>query len=254
LALVGRGDLSISISTLPSWSCRTQQIQLDTVGEDAFAARSMRPLAGRIIIALVLEERATSLPRRRGREIPEIRRPVAGVEALGAAAADKKREPAAQEGHSGRAAHPRARTSLHHLGNHGAGRTVRAATMAAVDRAHSYGCGAAVRPSFAVAGLTLRALEWGASGRPALCFLHGGSAHAHWFDAVAPAFAGRHHVLSVDQRGHSPILPRDMAAEMARRIPRAKVVEIAGAYHHLVLDRPEAFTRELEAFLAEAGR
>jgi esterase len=286
--------------------------------------------------------------------------------------------------------------------------------MAAVDRAHSYGCGAAVRLSFAVAGLTLRALEWGASGRPALCFLHGGSAHAHWFDAVAPAFAGRHHVLSVDQRGHgqsdwpsrpayatqdfaadllgvmealgwermalvghsmgghnamafaawhparvtalavvdsrpgiprerleamhrrghrgprrhesleaalrsfrllppettadpallehlareglverdgrflyrfdpacngtrrpvdawpllrriaaptllvrgehSPILPRDMAAEMTRRIPRAKVVEIAGAYHHLVLDRPEAFTRELEAFLAEAGR
>jgi pimeloyl-ACP methyl ester carboxylesterase len=32
--------------------------------------------------------------------------------------------------------------------------------------------------------------------------LHGGSAHAHWFDAVLPAFAGRFHVVSVDQRGH----------------------------------------------------
>ena len=42
----------------------------------------------------------------------------------------------------------------------------------------------------------------GRPGRPALCFLHGGSAHAHWFDAVVPAFAGRYHVLSLDQRGH----------------------------------------------------
>ncbi|OLC08135.1 MAG: hypothetical protein AUH42_02285 [Gemmatimonadetes bacterium 13_1_40CM_70_11] len=51
-------------------------------------------------------------------------------------------------------------------------------------------------------GLALHALEWGAGGRPALCFLHGGSAHAHWFDAVAPAFADRWHVVSLDQRGH----------------------------------------------------
>src|SRR5204862_130849 len=39
-------------------------------------------------------------------------------------------------------------------------------------------------------------------GRPALCFLHGGAAHAHWFDLVAPAFADRFHVVSLDQRGH----------------------------------------------------
>jgi pimeloyl-ACP methyl ester carboxylesterase len=53
-----------------------------------------------------------------------------------------------------------------------------------------------------VNGLVLSALEWGEPGRPALCFLHGGSAHAHWFDGVAPAFADRHHVVSLDQRGH----------------------------------------------------
>src|SRR2546428_9456711 len=64
------------------------------------------------------------------------------------------------------------------------------------------GCRAAARRSFRVNGLTLRALEWGQPGRPALCFLHGGSAHAHWFDAVAPAFADRYQVLSLDQRGH----------------------------------------------------
>jgi len=53
-----------------------------------------------------------------------------------------------------------------------------------------------------VNGLPLHLLEWGSSGSPGLCFLHGGSAHAHWFDAVAPAFADRFHVVSLDQRGH----------------------------------------------------
>jgi pimeloyl-ACP methyl ester carboxylesterase len=63
-----------------------------------------------------------------------------------------------------------------------------------------------------VGGLTLNALEWGEPGRPALCFLHGGSAHAHWFDGVVATFADRYHVLSLDQRGHGG---SDWAAEPA---------------------------------------
>jgi len=70
------------------------------------------------------------------------------------------------------------------------------------ERAYVHGCELAVRRSFSVGGLVLRALEWGTPGRSPLCFLHGGSAHAHWFDAVAPVFADRYHVLSLDQRGH----------------------------------------------------
>ena len=50
--------------------------------------------------------------------------------------------------------------------------------------------------------IALHALESGAPGAPPLCFLHGGAAHAHWFDAVVPALADRHHVVSLDQRGH----------------------------------------------------
>jgi len=65
-----------------------------------------------------------------------------------------------------------------------------------------FGCETARPRSLQVGGLTLHALEWGEAGRPALCFLHGGSAHAHWFDAVVPAFVDRYHVLSLDQRGH----------------------------------------------------
>jgi pimeloyl-ACP methyl ester carboxylesterase len=45
-------------------------------------------------------------------------------------------------------------------------------------------------------------LESGIAGRPVLCFLHGGSAHAHWFDLVTPAFTDRFHVIALDQRGH----------------------------------------------------
>jgi pimeloyl-ACP methyl ester carboxylesterase len=66
----------------------------------------------------------------------------------------------------------------------------------------AYACEIASRRSFDVGGLALRALEWGKPGRPGLCFLHGGSAHAHWFDRVALAFADRYHVISLDQRGH----------------------------------------------------
>jgi pimeloyl-ACP methyl ester carboxylesterase len=64
------------------------------------------------------------------------------------------------------------------------------------------GCLSARTRVIHVNGLDLRALEWGEPGRPPLCFLHGGAAHAHWFDLVAPAFADRFHVLSLDQRGH----------------------------------------------------
>ncbi len=66
----------------------------------------------------------------------------------------------------------------------------------------SYICDVATRRSFSVNGMTLRALEWGQPGRPALCFLHGGSAHSHWFDAVVPTFVDRFHIVSLDQRGH----------------------------------------------------
>ena len=50
--------------------------------------------------------------------------------------------------------------------------------------------------------LPLHCLDYGGRGWPPLLFLHGGSAHAHWWDFVAPAFTGRFHVMALDQRGH----------------------------------------------------
>jgi pimeloyl-ACP methyl ester carboxylesterase len=82
------------------------------------------------------------------------------------------------------------------------------------------GCALARGRVLKVGGLGLHALEWGRPGRPGLCFLHGGSAHAHWFDLVAPAFADRYHVLSLDQRGHGqsdwPVPPAYATEDFAR--------------------------------------
>ena len=39
---------------------------------------------------------------------------------------------------------------------------------------------------------------------------------------------------------------------MRETIPRAEVVEIPGAYHHLTLDAPEPFNAALDAFLRRA--
>ena len=65
-----------------------------------------------------------------------------------------------------------------------------------------FGCESARTRFVVVGGLKLHFLEWGTIGRPTVCFLHGGSAHAHWFDQVTPAFADRYHLIALDQRGH----------------------------------------------------
>jgi pimeloyl-ACP methyl ester carboxylesterase len=48
---------------------------------------------------------------------------------------------------------------------------------------------------------------------------------------------------------HSPILPRDTAERMRDTVPKARLVEIAAAHHHVTLDQPEAFARVLAEFL-----
>jgi len=64
------------------------------------------------------------------------------------------------------------------------------------------GCVVARRRTVAVGGLRLSWLEGGVPGRPPVLLLHGGAAHAHWFDAVLPALIERFHVVALDQRGH----------------------------------------------------
>jgi pimeloyl-ACP methyl ester carboxylesterase len=72
----------------------------------------------------------------------------------------------------------------------------------AVTTPLALGCETARHRRLAVSGLRLHALEWGAPGQPGVLLLHGGAAHAHWFDAVLPLLPGGFHVLALDQRGH----------------------------------------------------
>jgi pimeloyl-ACP methyl ester carboxylesterase len=51
-------------------------------------------------------------------------------------------------------------------------------------------------------GLRLHYLDYGTAGRPAMLCVHGGGAHAHWFDFVARDFSADYHVLAPDLRGH----------------------------------------------------
>src|SRR3989454_156132 len=76
-----------------------------------------------------------------------------------------------------------------------------------------FGCETARRRFVEIDGLRLSFLEWGIAGRPVICFLHGGSAHAHWFDLVAPAFVDRALVI-VDSR---PAIPTDRLDRLRRR-------------------------------------
>lgn len=65
-----------------------------------------------------------------------------------------------------------------------------------------FACESARSYRVTVGGLSLHALEWGRPGQPSVLLLHGGSAHAHWFDAVAHRLAETRHVVALDQRGH----------------------------------------------------
>ena len=51
-------------------------------------------------------------------------------------------------------------------------------------------------------GLRLHYLEWGAAASPLVVLLHGGSAHAHWWDHFAASIADTYRVLALDLRGH----------------------------------------------------
>jgi pimeloyl-ACP methyl ester carboxylesterase len=77
-------------------------------------------------------------------------------------------------------------------------------------------------------GLELHLLEWGPSSRTGILLLHGGAAHAHWFDAVANRLGDRRHVVALDQRGHGEsawVRPpayatEDFAADVAALVGR----------------------------------
>lgn len=56
--------------------------------------------------------------------------------------------------------------------------------------------------SFNGAGIELNCVDYGGAGKPPMLLVHGGSAHARWWDFVGPGLIDRFHVLALDLRGH----------------------------------------------------
>ncbi len=52
------------------------------------------------------------------------------------------------------------------------------------------------------AGLRLACLDYGGHGAPPILFIHGGAAHAHWWDFVGQELQGEPRSFSIDLRGH----------------------------------------------------
>jgi pimeloyl-ACP methyl ester carboxylesterase len=52
-----------------------------------------------------------------------------------------------------------------------------------------------------VEGVLIRYYAWGPVGSPGVVLVHGGLAHAHWWDHIAPLLNG-HRVLAIDLSGH----------------------------------------------------
>ncbi|MEQ1775515.1 MAG: alpha/beta hydrolase [Burkholderiales bacterium] len=61
-------------------------------------------------------------------------------------------------------------------------------------------------------GLRLHVQDYGTAGKPPMLCVHGGAAHAHWFDFVAAGFTADYHVRAIDQRGHGDSAWADSAA------------------------------------------
>src|ERR1043166_1204269 len=52
-----------------------------------------------------------------------------------------------------------------------------------------------------VDGCRIHYLLWGHRNKPGLLFIHGGFAHAHWWDFIAPLFAEDYFVAAIDLSG-----------------------------------------------------
>jgi len=115
------------------------------------------------------------------------------------------------------------------------------------DRRNTSHHGMADRPSpgasgyVEAGGVRLHYLDYGTAGRPPMLCLHGGGAHAHWFDFVAPDLAADCHVLALDQRGHGDSAWADppdysyprFAADLAEAVEKLDLRDIILVGHSL---------------------
>ncbi len=97
-----------------------------------------------------------------------------------------------------------------------------------------------------VNGASLHYLEWGEEANPPLILLHGGSAHAHWWDHIASSLARTFRVLAFDLRGHGD---SSWITPPAYEI-QDYVADLEAVITTLQLDSPSLLGHSLGGFIA----
>jgi len=97
-------------------------------------------------------------------------------------------------------------------------------------------------------GLRLHYLEWGDATSPRVILLHGGSAHAHWWDHFAASIADTYRVLALDLRGHGDSQHPDPPAYQVDDYVR----DLAGFIAALRVDGVHLVGHSLGAMIATA--
>lgn len=75
-------------------------------------------------------------------------------------------------------------------------------------------------------GCELRYRCWGVPDRPALLLVHGGAAHNHWWDFIAPLLTDRYYVVAPDLSGHGQ---SEWRAEYPRRLWAGELLAVVEA-------------------------
>jgi pimeloyl-ACP methyl ester carboxylesterase len=99
-----------------------------------------------------------------------------------------------------------------------------------------------------VNGLRLHYREWGASPARTILLLHGGSAHAHWWDLFADSCSTAYRLVALDLRGHGDSAHRDPPAYQIEDY----VDDVAALIDELALARVDVVAHSLGALVAAA--
>lgn len=94
-----------------------------------------------------------------------------------------------------------------------------------------------------VEGVAVTHRSWGAPGAPGVVLVHGGAAHAGWWDHVGPLLAQDHHVVAVDLSGHGDSGRRDAYP------PSTWADEVLEVAADLGMDRPVVVGHSMGGFV-----
>lgn len=98
---------------------------------------------------------------------------------------------------------------------------------------------------FRSGSLRLHYLDWGGAGAPAV-LLHGGSAHAHWWDFVASELTADLHPYALDLRGHGE---SDWSSDGAYAL-EDYASDLDGLFAAAAIERPVLIGHSLGSFVA----